>query len=62
MLSNWCVVVLLYVFSRYVDDYDAILLAIEGGQAAGAGFADVITGAVSPSGMLPFTMYVTKSI
>jgi beta-glucosidase-like glycosyl hydrolase len=41
----------------YVDDYDAILLAIEGGQAAGHGFADVVTGEISPSGMLPFTMY-----
>jgi|TARA_B110000208_G_C11782230_1_gene434298 hypothetical protein len=41
----------------YVATYGSIILALEGGQAAGTGFADVLLGTVSPSGMTPFTMY-----
>ena len=43
---------------EYTGDYASILFAIEGGQAAGTGLAEVLFGDVSPSGMLPFTMYV----
>jgi beta-glucosidase len=39
------------------DDYDAILYAGYGGQAAGFGVADIIFGAVSPSGRFPTTVY-----
>lgn len=42
----------------YTDKFAAIVLAIEGGQAAGTAFAKIVTGAANPSGALPFTMFV----
>jgi hypothetical protein len=41
----------------YQSKFGAIMLALEGGQAAGTAFAKVLSGAVNPSGSLPFTMY-----
>ena len=49
------------VVLRWQSKFGAIVLAIEGGQAAGLGFADVVTGAFNPSGALPFTMYATHA-
>ena len=43
---------------EYIGDYASIVFAIEGGQAAGTALAEVLFGDISPSGMLPFTMYV----
>ena len=43
---------------EYISDYASIVFAIEGGQAAGTALAEVLFGDISPSGMLPFTMYV----
>ena len=40
-----------------LEDYDAVLYAGLGGQAAGLGVADVMWGAVSPSGRFPVTVY-----
>jgi hypothetical protein len=44
-----------------VDAYAArvgtMVEAMEGGQSAGTALSDVLFGVVSPSGMLPFTMY-----
>ena len=40
-----------------LEDYDAILYAGLGGQAAGYGVADVMWGAVSPSARFPVTVY-----
>lgn len=45
---------------HYVDQFGVILLALEGGQAAGIAFAEVIFGMVNPSGALPFTMLVAN--
>ncbi len=39
----------------WVDDVEAILEGYLGGQAAGGGMADVLTGAAAPSGRLPET-------
>ena len=41
----------------YVNRIDTIVEAMEGGQAGGTAFADIVFGEVSPSGVLPFTMY-----
>ena len=40
-----------------VDALPAAVFAFEGGQSAGTGFASVVLGDVSPSGMLPFSVY-----
>merc|ERR1712218_7201 len=40
----------------YLHQFGAIVLALEGGQAAGTAFAEVVTGVTNPSGVLPFTM------
>jgi beta-glucosidase-like glycosyl hydrolase len=40
-----------------LQDYDAVLFAGLGGQAAGYGVADVMWGAVSPSARFPVTVY-----
>jgi len=40
-----------------LEDYDAVLYAGLGGQAAGYGVADVMWGAVSPSARFPVTVY-----
>jgi hypothetical protein len=41
----------------YVDRIDTIVEALEGGQAGGTAFADIVFGDVAPSGVLPFTLY-----
>eukprot|EP00750_Incisomonas_marina_P002966 INCI12791.2.p1 GENE.INCI12791.2~~INCI12791.2.p1 ORF type:complete len:714 (-),score=113.51 INCI12791.2:1394-3535(-) len=46
----------------YTDKFGAIVLALEGGQAAGTAFADVIVGNTNPSGALPFTMYAENYV
>ena len=40
-----------------ISDYDAVLYAGLGGQAAGYGLVDVMWGARSPSGRFPVTVY-----
>ena len=40
-----------------LEDFDAVLYSGLGGQAAGYGVADVMWGAVSPSGRFPVTVY-----
>ena len=40
-----------------VGKLGSIVHATKGGQAAGTGLADVLFGAVYPSGVLPYTMY-----
>ena len=42
---------------EFVDRINTIIHPIEGGQEAGTGFASVLFGDVSPSGVLPYTMY-----
>jgi len=42
---------------KYKETVHTIVDAMEGGQAAGAALASVLYGDVSPSGMLPFTIY-----
>ena len=44
----------------YQTQFGAIILALEGGQAAGTAFAEVLSGATNPSGVLPFTMFVSR--
>lgn len=41
----------------YKGTIPTIVEALEGGQSGGAGLASVLFGDVSPSGMLPFTVY-----
>ena len=42
-------------------DYDALVCAWYGGQAAGTAVGDVVSGVVSPSGRLPITFYKSTS-
>ena len=42
---------------EYVGRIDTIVEALEGGQSAGTALAEIVLGEVSPSGVLPFTMY-----
>ena len=46
-----------FAIDRYKKAVHTIVDAMEGGQAAGTALASVLYGDVSPSGMLPFTMY-----
>lgn len=49
------------VMSSWIDSVPAVLQVWYGGQQAGHGLADVIFGAVNPSGRLPFTVPVAAS-
>ena len=47
--------------SDFAKDVPALLWSSFNGQQKGAGLADVLTGAVNPSGHLPFTWYADES-
>ena len=47
--------------SEWIDDVPALVQAWYGGSQAGPGLADVLTGAVEPSGRLPFSVPVEEA-
>jgi beta-glucosidase len=49
------------IASEWIDDVAAVVQSWYGGAEAGPGLADVLTGAVNPSGRLPFTVPVDES-
>jgi hypothetical protein len=46
----------------YQGSFGAIVLLLEGGQAAGTALADVVSGRTNPSGALPFTMHAASFV